>query len=359
VFVRTIAPAARRYALLRYFRQAALLPTWPLLVLLAAVPAAGGAQDVFPSLEAKAVNLCEPPAACGRIGNLRLLGVLYLPARTVNGARFSGLSGLAWDEDDNLLYALSDHGVLFHLRPIFHNGQLADVTVQHVAPLIDPRTHKPVRWTRSDSEGLDIINGHNGQKGDAELLVSFEGKPRIVRYRPDGTHIADVPLPAALRAVKRYRSDNKMLESVCLHPREGILTAPELPLDHETGVARLYRLDGSTWHFPASRGGIVALECLPDGDVLEMERDYATISLRWVITLRRLHLPPGTPPDTLLATDTVAVLDSNQDLHIDNFEGLARHHGNRFFMVSDDNDVFIQRTLLVYFELVEPSRQNK
>jgi hypothetical protein len=340
---------SRMDAFLRYF----------LLALLAATPVAGRAQDSFPSLEAKAVDLCEPPAECARIGKLRPLGVLQLPARSVNGARLSGLSGLAWDEDDNVLYALTDHGVLFHLRPIFRNGQLVDVTLLRVAPLIDPRTHKPVRWKRSDSEGLDILNGRNGKQGDAELLVSFEREPRIVRYRPDGTYIADVPLPAALRDVQRYRGGNKMLESVCLHAREGILTAPELPLDHETEFARLYRMDGSTWRFPASHGGIVALECLPDGDVLEMERDYITLLLRWVITLRRLHLPAGTPADTLLATETVAVLDSNLGLHIDNFEGLARHHGNHFFMVSDDNDVFIQRTLLMYFELVEPGQQNK
>jgi hypothetical protein len=25
-----------------------------------------------------------------------------------------------------------------------------------------------------DSEGMDILNGHNGRKGDAELIISFE-----------------------------------------------------------------------------------------------------------------------------------------------------------------------------------------
>jgi hypothetical protein len=349
---------------LRYLRQAALLPTWPLLALLTTAPAASRAQDSIPSLNAGAVDLCEPPSACGHIGKLRLRGVLVLPARSVNKVRFSGLSGLAWDEDDNLLYALADHGVLFHLRPIFRNDQLTDVALLHVAPLIDPHTRKPVRWKRSDSEGLDILNGRNGKKGDAELLVSFEREPRIARYRADGTHIADAALAATLRDVKRYRGGNTMLESACLHPREGILTAPEEPLndpgavvgavDFETGAARLYRMDGSSWRFPASRGGIVALECLPDGDLLVMERDYSTFSLHWVITLRRLHLPADTAPNSLLTAQTVTTLDSDQDLHIDNFEGLARHRGNRFFMVSDDNGVFIQRTLLLYFELVEP-----
>ncbi|HJW80786.1 MAG TPA: esterase-like activity of phytase family protein [Acidiferrobacterales bacterium] len=330
-------------AFLRYF----------LLALLAAAPAAASrAQDSFPSLKAKAVDLCESPPACERIGKLRLLGMLELSARSVNGVRFAGLSGLAWNEDDNLLYALADHGILFHLRPVFRNGQLADVALLHSAPLIDPRTRKPVKWRRSDTEGLDILNGRNGRKGDAELIVSFEGEPRIARYRPDGQFIADVPLSDPLRNIRNYRY-NRMLEAVCSHPREGVLTAPEEPLNGETGTARLYRTDGSAWRFAPSRGGIVALECLPDGDVLVMERDYTTLTLRWIITLRRLHLPAGTPPDSLLPAETAATLDSDQGLRIDNFEGLARHHGNRFFMVSDDNDVFVQRTLLVYFELLD------
>jgi hypothetical protein len=322
-----------------------------LLALLAAAPAASRAQDSFPALGAKAVDLCEPPTACERIGGIRLLGVLELPTRTVNGHRFAGLSGLAWDEDDNLLYALTDHGVLFGLRPAFHNHRLVNVTLRSAAALIDPRTHKPVKWRRSDAEGLDILNGHNQRVGDTELVVSFEGDPRIARYRPDGRFIAEVPLSKTLRDVRSYRY-NKMLEAVCNHPRAGMLTAPEEPLDRSREIARLYRMDGSSWRFPAGRGGIVALECLPGGDVLVMERDYSTLSLRWIITLRRLRLPAGAAPDSLLAAETVATLDSDDDLNIDNFEGLARHRGNRFFMVSDDNDVFVQRTLLLYFELL-------
>jgi hypothetical protein len=49
--------------------------------------------------------------------------------------------------------------------------------------------------------------------------------------------------------------------------------------------------------------------------------------------------------------ETVALMDTAQGYQIDNSEGLTRHKGNRFFMVSDNNDLFVQRTLLLYFEL--------
>src|SRR4030066_177221 len=111
-----------------------------LLALLAAAPAAGRTQDSFPSLQARIVDLCESAPACERAGKLRLLGALELPSRSVNGLRFSGLSALAWNDDDNLLYALTDHGILFSLRPIFRNGRLPDVTLLHSAPPIHPRT---------------------------------------------------------------------------------------------------------------------------------------------------------------------------------------------------------------------------
>jgi hypothetical protein len=68
--------------------------------------------------------------------------------------------------------------------------------------------------------------------------------------------------------------------------------------------------------------------------------------------LRRVQLTPDSTTQPL-KPETVVTLDSNKGFQIDNFEGLARHRGNRFFMVSDNNDLFVQRTLLMYFELVD------
>ncbi|MDH4133397.1 MAG: esterase-like activity of phytase family protein [Gammaproteobacteria bacterium] len=303
------------------------------------------------SLNAQPVTLCDPPQQCAQIGSLRILGFLSIPPRSINGLRIGSLSGLAWDDDEELLYALSDHGALIALRPIFRNDRLVDVRFAHAVALIDPMTKKPVKWRRSDSEGLDVVNGRNGKRGDTELIVSFEREPRIARYRPDGTFIADVPLPEVLRDPKHYRGGNKMLESVCLHPREGVLTAPEEPLENEP-APRLYRRDGASWRIPPGRGGIVALECLADGNVLVLERDFDMTQLRTIITLRRLNLQKDNLPNSLLTADTVAAFDSTQGLRLDNFEGFARHRGNRFFLVSDENGVFLQHTFLLYVEMV-------
>ena len=56
---------------------------------------------------------------------------------------------------------------------------------------------------------------------------------------------------------------------------------------------------------------------------------------------------------SVVVIETVALMDTAQGYQIDNFEGLTRHKGNHFFMVSDNNDLFVQRTLLLYFELVD------
>ncbi|MDO8705862.1 MAG: hypothetical protein Q7J84_13040, partial [Sulfuricaulis sp.] len=58
------------------------------------------------------------------------------------------------------------------------------------------------------------------------------------------------------------------------------------------------------------------------------------------------------PASQALNPETLLSMSSKDGFQIDNFEGLARHKGNRFFLVSDNNDLFVQRSLLMYFELL-------
>jgi len=286
---------------------------------------------------------------------MRFLGMLELPDIKLNGIRLSQLSGLAWDHDDNILYAISDKGTLFHLRPRFKRDILTGLQLLNAVKLETPGSTKTQPHTAtSDSEGLTLIKGRNGRRGDAELIVSFERYPHIVRYRTDGKRINEYTLSEPISTPKNYSSKNKMLESVCVDPVHGILTTPERPLSGEIeGYSHLFNLSGKSWLYPlADNVRITDLECLGNGRVLVLEQIYRKALNQVTVTLKQVELP-DTPRPTPLTPVTLFTLDNHDGFVLDNFEGLTRHEGMRFFMVSDNNDLFFQRTLLLYFEILD------
>lgn len=305
-------------------------------------------------LETRQVALSQNIKTGDRIGRIRFLGMLEIPDYTRNGIRLSQLSGLAWDDDDGILYALSDKGGLFHLQPLFEGDALTGVKLLQALPLRELGSDKPLHGWRIDSEGLDIVNGRNGRHRDAELLISQERVPQIIRYRPDGYATGRETLPAPINEAKSFLDPNKMLESVCIDTRLGILTMPEAPLKNERdGYNRIFSIDGSSWLYPSAPGDrITAMECLGQGEVMVLQQNYQNPIAQIVVTLKlaRLKSKPSSEP---LNPETLVTLDSQSGFQIENFEGLARHKGRRFFMVSDNNDLFVQRTLLMYFELLE------
>jgi hypothetical protein len=308
-------------------------------------------------LETKPVPLSDKLNVGDRVGHIRFLGMLELPNPSIDGMRFSQLSGLAWDEDDGILYAISDKGLLFHLRPVIEKDILTGLNLLktvHLGELVNKS--KKTRHERIlDAEGLDILHGHNGRKGDTELIISFEGAPRIVRYRPDGKPISEYLLPAPFRNVKNYRNTNRMLESVCVDSKLGILSVPEVPLKNErAGYTRIFNVEGKTWFYPLSEGNrITALECLGKNKVMVLESNFTGTFGRLLVMLRIATLPTDPSATEPVSVENLVTLDTTAGHHIDNFEGLARHRGNRFFLVSDDNDLFIQRSLLMYFEVLD------
>ena len=326
-----------------------------LLSLLATPVATAVADEAAVRLEARAVALADGIGSGDNIGRIRVLGMLELPPVKSEGLRFSQLSGLAWDDDDQLLYALSDRGILFHLRPVFDNDTLVDLTLLRAVPLRELGSDEVLKGRRRDAEGMDILGGRNGRKRDAELIISFERYPRIVRYRPDGHAIAEEPLPATLRDREGYYSSNRGLEGVCADPELGVLTMPESPLNGERpGFNRIFDLKGASWLYPIEEEYRVSdLVCLGGRRVLVLERDFGRLLWRSAVRLRIATLSAKSAPPASVAVETVVLLDTGDGYRIDNFEGLAWHRGRRFFMISDDNDLFVQRTLLLYFELLD------
>ncbi|MDQ7074359.1 MAG: esterase-like activity of phytase family protein [Gammaproteobacteria bacterium] len=268
-----------------------------------------------------------------------------------------GLSDLAWDEDEQLLYAISDFGKLFHLRPVFKQGRLSDVMLVAKYALLGVKG-RSLSGKSKDAEGLTLLNADNGRKGDTELLVSFEGYPRIYQYDTEGVLEGDRELPDVLAGAENYKTSNDALEALTVHPQWGVLTSPERAMKFSNNKAQVtwFNLQDQRWLYPMAKeagNAVVAMEALPSGEVLVLERAYVNplvpfiINLRWVDTLAE--------PDTMqpLKVKTVARFNGGDGWYMDNFEGLTRHKEKRFFMVSDDNNHPFLQSLLVYFEVLQ------
>jgi len=283
---------------------------------------------------------------------VRLLGSVRIDKTKVDGYAARELSGLAWDDDEKLLYAVSDDGYLVHFAPQFTDGFLSGVDFKAAYPLRETN-NEPVEGEWSDSEALAIINGRNGLRGDAELLVSFEVHPRLLRYRPTGERIAQIDLPEQLRAIENYAGENSGLESLALHREHGILLAPERPLKNTPSeTIPVYSMQGKQWVYKprdSQHSSLVGMETTPDGYVLLLERLYASIFRPIYFSVRRMKLFS----DGAAAPIEEIVSFSRSDWRVDNFEGVAYHEHDRFFLVSDDNESSLQRTLLVYCEIVD------
>jgi len=303
-----------------------------------------------------AVPLSTDYAPGDRYMGVQLLGTVRLERSEVKGLDLSELSGLAWDADEGLFYAVSDEGALFHLKPDFEAGRLTGLEAVAAYPLRD-RKGRPLKGGRRDAEGLALRNGDNGVRGDAELLVSFEVRPRLRRYSPTGRRLGKIRLPAMLKDRRRYDTLNRALETVAIHPRYGVLTAPERPMKGAPkGEARLYSTSGKGWAFRRAahpKASLVGMDVLSDGSLLVLERAYSSLFEPFIVYLRQLWLSPECEIGAggLCHSRSIARFDSSEGWLIDNFEGLTRYGEDGVCIVSDDSRRWFQRTLLSCFRL--------
>ena len=280
---------------------------------------------------------------------LDVLAAATLTNISINGFKISELSGLAWDDDENILYALSDNGYILHLRPVFKNNRLAKILFISGYSLLD-KNKRPLKYKASDSEGLAVLHASNHMKGDTQLVVSFERIPRLVRYNNKGDMISEIALPEILADIHNYQSENKSLEAVAVDRRFGIVTGPEYALkSQDTTQMNIFSVSGKQWQFPLHdqyHGGLVDMTGMEDGSILALERSYGGLFPAVQISLHRLVLDEKNS-----SSETICNFPSDDDLLNNNFEGLTRFGKNTYFMISDDNNHPFNRTVLLYFSI--------
>ena len=277
---------------------------------------------------------------------ITLLDQKILLFKEIGGLKFSEISDLAYDLKEKKLYLVSDEGKLFVFDASFSN-KIKTLSPISSVKLVKSNGEKFKKW-RKDSEGLALDNkGH--------LYASFEGRAKIGRFDQKGRMVKQYTLPKKLRNPKNYRSRNKSLEALTWHPKYGLLTATEWPLkDEHKKDQTVYALNGDKWYFKAEAeqgSAVVAMEVMDDGNLLVMERAYSGLFNPLVITLKKVYLNECRNKKQVCKSELLLKMNSHKGWNIDNFEGLAKVGEHRYVMVSDDNDNFFQKTLLIYFEV--------
>lgn len=242
------------------------------------------------------------------------------------------LSAIAYK--DEILYALSDSGVLCHFDIKIVDDKIEHLSLKETFKLKSKKS-KRLSKNKRDSEGLAFM--------DNKLLISFERKPRVELFSLDAKHIKKIKIDKKLTDIKNYQGENKALESVAYNKTYGVLTAPESPLRNaKSDMHTIYGLN-KKWEILMA-GKITAMEFMNNDELMIMQRDVDFFAKQGTITISKLNLKN-------FEYKILATLESKKGWKIDNFEGLTKVDKNRYLIISDDNDSFLQKTLLVLFEV--------
>ncbi|MGM8851933.1 esterase-like activity of phytase family protein [Salinicola halophyticus] len=296
--------------------------------------------------------------------NIDWCGTLALPGKWQDGTPVGGLSDLGWDDDEAMLFLISDRGWLHRARLTFSgSGELRDYEPLDTYPLRG-EDGAILESAGSDAEALTLENADDDIRGNTQLVIGFEGSAagdtggdapgdaesnaRWQRFLPSGIASEPPHRPAGLSDV----ASNGGLEAIAALPGHGLIGGIETPPEGwPEKLTRLFSLDGQhEWRYPLAdnaNSALTAMENL-DGDLLTLERAY-TPPASLVIRLRRAHLEA----DGSVRVSELARLSNSDGWSLDNFEGLTGIGGHRYLMVSDDNFSLVQRTLLTCFAVTE------
>ena len=274
---------------------------------------------------------------------IKIWDSIVLSDDAIEGEKFFGASDLHYDAQTNLLYVLNDRGVVYTFSPSIKNHKFKELKPQH-AYTLKAHDGKRLGAHDRDSEGMCFDGKH--------IAISFEGRPRVTLFDKQFRAIKDAKIPKILRDIHHYQGRNSALEALTYRKKDGFITAGEYPLrGKKSSYHDIYSQKGKLCAIKREMyNAIVAMETMPDGDILLLQRKYLWRSLTMETTISRIktkHIKAG-----ICKVDKLAWMSNKKDWDIDNFEGLTHYHDNLYFMISDDNDNFFQKSILTLFEVL-------
>jgi len=298
------------------------------------------------AVRAKTVALSEDTEPRTVVGRLIWRGGLLLSS---SDDAFGGLSALAVDGAGAELTFLSDEGNWYIVEPLYDaQGNLAGVGEARRGRLknaSDEPLPEGKMW--GDSESLTRWNG--------SALIGFEGRTRILSYRSGGTGLSQAAKPFPISEDIEKLPVGKGLEGMATLSDGRILAFAEGP--ERKGARPAFLFDGQAWTnlSLSTIDGFqpTGADTLPNGDIVLVERRFS-IFTGFEAQVRRIP-SESVRPGARLEGEVLATL--REPYVRENFEGISARSGpdgeTLIYLVSDDNFIPLQDTLLVMFEIAE------
>lgn len=313
-------------------------------LLLAVLPVATRAEPLEVRSAALLLNPDQP--AQSQVGSLTYLGGLILAS---DHGEFGGYSGIAVDSDGAGLWAIADTG--HWMRLDFSRNAIGlpeGIAAAQILPLRDANGAPITRKVLSDAEGLRHLP-------DGRWLVSFERAHRLWFYdAPGGAATGALDVPASVA----QQPDNGGVEAIASFANgELLLFSEEKPAlvggNKEDSAAWLLR--GGQWHdlaWPA-RDDFKPTDAvaLANGDVLLLQRYFTPLvgPRARISRIAAADIQPGAVLKHALLAEWA------RPVSVDNMEALdirrAEDGTTWLYVMSDDNQNRLQRTLLMVFRL--------
>ena len=277
-----------------------------------------------------ALRMEARPVPLGIGGATLAPGVTYGGGLVLRGPGLHGLSDLKMQGDR--AWVVSDFGdlVRFTVR-LDRNGRLTSAGSAVSRPLTSPDGAVLTPKANADAEGLALL-------ADGRVLISFERDHRIWSY------------------------------GVGANNRPVLVSTPRHPFEDNQGIEGLTPAPDGRWLALGEAGGAWlcdadACEPLPNAPTAYTDGFLTTgadvdPAGGWFI-VQRLFTPPlnmqarvrRMAPDGTLSDPLIHL---RPPASTDNFEGIAAvptATGTRVYLLSDDNDNFVQKTLLLAFDV--------
>jgi len=318
------------------------------------------ANDTTIDVEAKSIeNFKVSDSGQDEFGLLRYLGGIEYSS---NNSALGGISGIRVLAGGNKFLSVSDKGKWFSgTIERDASGKITGISDAKIAPLLNTKGEIITSKKKGDAEGIEII-------GD-RVLVSFERKSRIYDYPLDLEHLASTPNSFRPKIKKYKLPNNNGLEAITLLQPQAlpklskakIVVFSEHALDGDGNIKGFLSSKKKWKQFSVKTSDefkITDATLLPATageearDILILERQFS-FTTGPIIRIRRIKTA-DIKSGALIDGEILLVADSR--FQIDNLEGISAWTNDKgqtvLTIVSDDNFSFLQRNLMLEFELL-------